>query len=302
MNTQAAAGRFIVRALSVLCVSAAFQAALTSPALAQAPAFSLNPMRQDVELAPGTEKTVAFEVKAGPSATGDRGRLVVTPTDWKVEEDGSLTFSKTESEPASASSWTDFSPAALTIEPGRTQLVRITVAVPSKTTPGTYRTGLFVQERAAATVPEGEVRAIFVRVRFVFLLFVVVTPASSQPDLVNVEMDTSTPSTRLICEMSNAGTRHVRPLIFWTLKRGAEAVGQGTLRATVLLPGAKLREPHSLDVVKLTPGGYEMSVKVDFQDGQPQQSMTRAFEVDPPAPSAPVTESVVETPPGQSKP
>jgi hypothetical protein len=45
-----------------------------------------------------------------------------------------------------------------------------------------------------------------------------------------------------------------------------------------------------------------MSVNVDFQDGQPQQSMTRAFAVDTPAPPAPVTEKVAETPPGPSKP
>jgi hypothetical protein len=259
-------------------------------------------MRQDVELAPGTEKTVAFEVKAGSSATGDRGRLIVSLTDWRVEEDGALTFSKTESEPASASSWIDFSPAALTIEPGRTQLVRVTIAVPPKTAPGTYGTALFVQERAAATAPEDGVRAIFVRVRFAYVLFVVVTPASPQPDLVNVEMDTSTPSPHLICEMTNAGTRHVRPLIFWTLKRGAQALGQGTLRGTVLLPGAKLREPHSLEGVKLTPGSYEMSVNVDFQDGQPQQSMTRAFEVTPPAPPTLVTEKVADPPQGPPKP
>ena len=273
MNTQSA-GRFIRPALRVFWMSAAFQAALVCPVLAQAPAFSISPMRQDVELGPGAEKTVAFEVKAGPSATGDRGRLVVTPTDWRVEEDGALTFSETKSEPASASSWIDFSPAALTIEPGRTQLIRITVAVPPGTAPGTYRTALFVQERPAATAPEGEVRAIFVRVRFVYLLYVVVTPATSQPDLVNVEIDTSTSSPRLICEMTNAGNRHARPLIFWTLKRGAQALGQGTLHAAVVLPGAKVREPHSLEGFNLTPGSYEMSVNVDFQDGRPQQAMT----------------------------
>jgi hypothetical protein len=286
----------------VLWVSAAFHAALIDPALAQAPAFSINPMRQDVELAPGTEKTVAFEIKAGPSASGDRGRLVITAANWNVEEDGALTFSKTESEPSSASSWIDFSPAALTIESGRTQLVRITIAVPPKTPPGTYRSALFVQERAAAAAPEREVRAIFVRVRFAFLLFVVVTPASSEPDLVNVEIDTSAPRPRLICEMTNAGNLHARPLIFWTLKRGAQALGQGTLRGTVLLPGAKLREPHSLEGVNLTPGSYEMSVNVDFQDGKPQQSMTRAFEMTPPAPPVLVTEKVGEAPQGTPKP
>jgi hypothetical protein len=45
-----------------------------------------------------------------------------------------------------------------------------------------------------------------------------------------------------------------------------------------------------------------MSVNVDFQDGRPQQAMTRAFEVNAPAAPAPVTEKVVETPPGPPKP
>ena len=280
---------FVGKLLTTLSVGAAFHAALIIPVRGQAPGFSLTPMRMDVEIKPGTEKTVSFEVKAGPSATAEQGRLEVIPTDWGIQEDGSITFAKPASEKRSASPWIAFSPAALTIQSGRSQLVRITVTVPEGTAPGTYWSGLFVQERGAATPPEGEVRAIFVRVRYAFILNVIVSPASAQPELVNVEVDTSGPHPSLTCEMTNTGNRHVRPVIFWTIRRNSVVEAQGKRQNTVLLPFATIREPHTLDEVTLTPGSYEVSVNVDFQDGKPQQSMTRTFEVAPPEPPVPIT-------------
>lgn len=301
MNTRRL-GSLISNLLIALWLGVASYATLTNPALGQAPAFSLNPMRMDVELGPGTEKTVSFEVKAGASSSAEQGHLVLSVSDWAVLEDGSLAFSKAASEKRSASSWITFSPSALTIQPGRSQLVRITVAVPENTAPGSYWTALFVQERAPATPPEGDVRAIFVRVRFAFLLYVVVSPAHSDPQLVNVEMDTGGGHPKLICEMTNDGNRHVRPLIFWELKRLSKTDAQGKLRNTALQPFATLREPHSLDEVTLTPGSYEILVNVDFQDGKPLQSMTRPFEVPPPEPSVSGTVEYPDSKTGSSRP
>src|SRR5580698_8358440 len=121
--------------------------ALLSPLLAQTPAFSIYPMRVELEVSPGGEKTAAFEIRAAPSPTPERGRLVVSLTDWKIREDGSVTYAEPGSTERSASPWIIFSPSALSTEPGRSQLVRITVKVPEDTQPGVYRSGLFIQER-----------------------------------------------------------------------------------------------------------------------------------------------------------
>jgi hypothetical protein len=281
----------------LLILSVAVYAALPRPLLCQTPAFSLNPGKMEIEVNPGTEKTAAFEIAAASAPVPERGRIMVSQTDWTIMEDGSLTFNPPgSSEKPSATSWITFSPSAFTLEAARTQLVRITVKVPEKTPPGVYRTGLFVQERPSAAPPDPGLRVINVRVRYVFLLYVLVPPISSHAELVNVEADTSNGPPRLICEMKNTGNRHARPLVFWNIRRDGAAVAEarGKAEATVLLPDATLREAYSLQYLTLAPGRYQASVFVDFQDGQPQQSMSRDFEVLAPSPAAP--EPIVKEP------
>lgn len=273
----------------------------------QSPAFSINPMRMEMEVSPGTEKTVAFEVKAAASPLPERGRVVLSLTDWSIREDGTASYLEAGSSERSASSWITFSPAALTTEPGRTQLVRITANVPEKTAPGVYRTALFVQDRPDAAPPTPGERAIHIRVRFAFTLYVIVPPVSAHPELVNIEMDTSQGPPRLICEMKNTGSRHTRPLLLWSIrpKTSTQIAAKGKIEATVLLPVSSYREPHTLQRDPLSPGGYEVLVLADFQDGQPLQSMSRTFEVTagapPPQlelpPAVPKTTAPENTPP-----
>jgi fimbrial chaperone protein len=266
----------------VIIMAVCVQANLVSALLAQAPSFSIYPMRIELEASPGVEKTTAFEIKAAPSLAPERGRLVLSLTDWQIREDGSVTYAEPGSTERSASPWIIFSPSALTTEPGRSQLVRITVKVPEKTQPGVYRSGLFIQERPPATPPGSQERVINLRVRYEFTLYVIVAPVSARPELVTVEVDGNGHPPSLVCEMKNSGNGYVRPLVSWNIRRRgptAEAATKGRRDATVLLPYSTLREAYSLQNLIPTPGAYDITVIVDFQDGQPQQSMTRPFEV-----------------------
>jgi hypothetical protein len=259
--------------------------------LGQAPSFSISPMRMEMEVSPGTEKTAAFEIRAASSPQPERGRVVLSLTDWTIREDGSATYLEPGSSERSASSWITFSPSALTTEPGRTQLVRVTANVPAKTEPGVYRTALFIQDRPDSAPPAAGERAIHVRVRFAFTLYVIVPPVSAHPELVNIELDTSQGPPRLICEMKNTGSRHTRPLVMWSLRQDAstQVNAKGKIEATVLLPFSAFRQPYSLQRNPLAPGDYQLSVLVNFQDGQPLQSMTRAFKVAAPSGGEPPT-------------
>ncbi len=256
--------------------------------LGQAPSFSINPMRIEMEVSAGTERTAAFEIKAGNSSQPERGRVVLSITDWTIREDGSATYLQPGTSERSASSWITFSPAALTTEPGRTQLVRVTANVPATTEPGVYRAGIFVQDRPDAAPPKAGERVIHVRVRFAFTLYVIVPPVSAHPELVNIDVDTSEGPPRLICEMKNTGSGHTRPLLLWSIRpqETKQVTAKGKIEASVLLPFSGYRQPYSLQRNPLAPGGYEVSVLADFQDGQPLQSMSRGFQVSPPAPPA----------------
>ena len=111
----------------------------------------------------------------------------------------------------------------------------------------------------------------------------IVPPAASRPELVDLEVASRSGLLQLTCEMKNAGERHVRPLVMWSIRRaGAKEVdARGKLEATVLMPFSRVREPHALAHEVLPPGDYEVSVLVDFQDKQPLQSMTKTVSITP---------------------
>ena len=122
------------------CALAALLVALAPVrAHADSAGLGLNPGRAEVEVMPGEEKTVSFRIDSPPSEQPVRGHLMLSLTDWKINQDTSLTYVDPGSLPDSASSWVVFSPSSLSIDSGQSQLVRVTVRVPEGTTKGVYR-------------------------------------------------------------------------------------------------------------------------------------------------------------------
>lgn len=240
--------------------------------------MGLNPSRLELEIRPGQEKTTAFEIESPPSDVTVRGRLLLSVTDWDVNEDGSLSYVDPSTLTQSASSWVVFSPSAVTIASGQSHLVRVTVRAPKDAAPGVYRTALFVQERPpAAPVKKGQ-HLIYLRLRYVFTLYVIVPPIQKHAEIVDIHV---VENGQVLYEMKNAGTGHVRPLISMsvrdTQKTEAEAVHLRHYESIVLLPGNTLKQ--TLPIPGLAPGEYEVNVQADFQDGSALQSVSRTIRV-----------------------
>lgn len=271
--------------LPLLCAFALFvSAAHAQPAL-PAPSFSVNPMRMELEVAAGSEKTAVFEVATAPSERMERGRVLISPMDWNLNEEGKVHYAETTTEPNSASPWIQTSPSAITTEPGQNYPVRVTVRVPAATPPGVYRAGLFIQERPRVEAPKPNERVFHVRIRYASHIYVIVPPVFTKAELENVEAESSNGNVQVIARMKNEGTRHVRPLMNWRLLRADRSeLASGRRESTVILPRAVLREPFTISGAKPAPGTYEAVIEVDFQDGRPIQSMSRAFTVPMPAP------------------
>jgi hypothetical protein len=266
---------------TVLCGAILFSlAVLAAPGLAQSIAFDIRPSRLEAEVSPGTEKTVGFHVQTAATAAPSRETLVMESMDWTVSEDGSLNYSAPGTLKDSASLWMQFSPAAFALLPNMNQLVRITVTVPPNTPPGSYRTGMFVQERPPATPPDVKGPHVILRVRYAFFLYVIVPPAKAQAELTSIEVEIQGETVRLQYAMKNTGNLHTRPLVRWAVKNAqGEIVGtRGEHEATVLLPRSTMRESVRF-AAPLPPGTYQLAVLVDFGDGEPLQSMTRSFDV-----------------------
>jgi hypothetical protein len=249
---------------------------------AQSIAFDIRPSKMEVEVNPGTEKTVGFRVQTAAKAGPSRETVILEPTDWNIAEDGSLNYMPPGTGPDSATSWLQTAPTAFALLPAMNQLVRITIAVPANAAPGVYRSGVFVQERPPATPPDLKSPSMVLRVRYVFLLYVIVPPAKAKAELMSIDVATGGQTGRLQYAMKNTGNLHVRPLVRWVVKdaQGKMASTPGEHDATVLLPKSTLREFFEFPAA-LPPGAYEIAVLVNFRDGEPLQSMTRSFDVPP---------------------
>src|SRR5438034_1135997 len=134
-------------AFAVTAVALIFATAANS----QTAGLGIHPGRLEIQMQPGTQKTVSFEIESPPADQPVSGRLLLSLTDWNIKQDGSLEFFEAGSQAISSAKWIEFSPSALTISSGRKQMVRVTVTLPPDVKSGEYRTGMFIQERPPAT-------------------------------------------------------------------------------------------------------------------------------------------------------
>jgi P pilus assembly chaperone PapD len=256
--------------------------------------LGLNPGRLEVEINPGGEKTVAFRIESPPSDPPVQGRLMLSVTDWNIDEQANVSYADPGSQPNSASPWIIFSPGAFSISSGETQLVRVTAKVPDAARPGVYRTGIFVQERSpAAPVSSGE-RVLYIRFRYVFTLYVIVPPVAGKGELEDVRIVSDREGVALLYTLKNLGSRHVRPRLGWAIRDGEqrEILSAKNKEATVLLPFATMtvRVPIA---ESLLPGQYELDAQVDFNDGGFVHAIKRSVQV-PAGPDKPGLASAIK--------
>jgi hypothetical protein len=271
-------GKFLILVGAVLT--------LVPPAFSQAGGtggMGLNPARVEVEMKPGEERTVSFDIEAPPSDVRVQGRLLLSLTDWTVNDDGSMRFADVGTLPQSASEWTVFSPSAVSISSGQTQLVRVTVRVPKTTKPGVYRAGIFVQERPPAAAPGAGQHVVYLRFRYVFSMYVIVQPVARAAELIGVGLDKGKDGWNITYDVHNIGSRHLRPLVSWSIanSEGKEVAAAKRQESMVLLPQHNLRQAIPVEL-PLPSGEYEVYAEVDFQDGRPLQAMRRKISLDEP--------------------
>lgn len=252
----------------------------TAPVFGQTGGVGLNPARREVEILPGSERTVAFRIEPAPSQAPVQGRILLSPTDWTISEHGTVSYTEPGTTPDSASSWMTFSPSALTISSGQSETVRVTVKVPELAKPGVYRTAIFIQERPPATPPAPGQYVLYVRFRYVFTLYVIVPPVSAAAEFLNVHLDAA--SSEVLLEMTNTGALHLRPRFSWSIHAagGTEISAARAQESMVLLPGSSLTQRSSIPNV-LPAGRYEVVAQVDFNNGRPAQVIRRQVEILP---------------------
>jgi P pilus assembly chaperone PapD len=269
-------GNFMIVPLALLL------AALCRPGdcPAQTAGLGLNPAKLEVEIHPGVEKTVGFRIESPPSDKPVRGRLMLSLTDWTVDGQANATYADPGTLANSASPWIIFSPAAISITSGDSCLVRVTVTVPESTPPGVYRSAIFVQERPPATPPNPGEYLLYFRFRYVFTLYVIVPPVAGRGELLDVRMESDREGVKLVYEIKNAGSRHVRPRVSWSVRDAdqQEILSARNKETPVLLPFAAMTVRFPVAEYLLS-GQYQLEAQVDFNDGGSVQAMKRTVNL-----------------------
>lgn len=268
--------------MSRMLVAAVLFASLGVPSMAaaQAGGLGLRPMRLELELTPGAERTMSFTIESPPAENAVRGRLLLTLGDWRLAEDTSVSYHEPGTQPNSAAPWLVLSSGDLSIASGQQRLVRVTARVPEGAKPGVYTSSIFVQERPPAETPVVGDQRFYFRFRYVVTVYLIVTPVSAKGEVADAQLlNAAGGAPRLSARLTNAGTRHLRPTISWLVRsRDGEAVSVRNVEATVLLPDMSLTETLPL-AEALPPGEYELEVQVDFHDGRPIQAVQRTVVV-----------------------
>ena len=245
-----------------------------TPADAQTPGakgdgIALAPARFELTMTPGSETTVVVNLDYHTSsAAAPAYRLLASLNDWDINEQGELSFSKAGSRPNSASPWIIYSPAEVTVQPGQTHSIRVTVSVPKDAAPGDHLAALVVEQRPDTIKLNRNARQMLMRFRMASMFYITVPQATRRGSLVNLQAAVDPQGVVVTPTLKNEGNSMVRPISSVTVvDAGGRTVAEIPENESLpLLGGATLSSPLLIEK-RLAPGVYTVKYRVDFQDG-----------------------------------
>lgn len=263
--------------LLLVCLSA------SQPALAQSQAvpgnaqaatpsgdgIALAPARFELEMTPGSETTVVVNLDYHTSqANAQHYRLVASLNDWDINQKGELGFYKAGTQPKSASPWIIYSPAEVTVQPGRTHSIRVTISVPKDATPGDHLSALIVEQRPDTIKLNRNARQMVMRFRMAAMFYIIVPQATRRGTLENLQAAVNAKGIVITPTLKNEGNSVVRPIssIKVVDASGRTIAELPESESLPVLGGATLSHPVVIEKT-LAPGTYTVRYRVDFQDG-----------------------------------
>ncbi len=231
--------------------------------------FGISPMKKEVVIPAGTEKT--FPVSAN-YATGDDPenkalplRMVARMMDWTINPDDSIKVSAVNTLPRSAASWVVYSPAEFIVQPNSSQMLRFTVSVPKETLPGDYYFAVYVEDRNPPPPPKPGERLLNVRFRFFSLIYIMVPDLTQDGELENLlaKIENGTPI--ISPKLKNKGNSHLRPSHSFEIRNEADrVVAEMPMQEWHDILSDKSMELRLPVQTELPAGKYKVVYKVDF--------------------------------------
>lgn len=265
----------LLHLLLLVCLCATQPAlAQNSSGKAQTPAstdngIALAPARFELEMTPGSETTVVVNLDYHTSqANAQPYRLVASLNDWDINRKGELGFFKASTQPKSAAPWIIYSPAEVTVQPGQTHSIRVTISVPKDAAPGDHLAALIIEQRPDTIKLNRNARQMVMRFRMASMFYITVPQATRRGTLTNLQAAIGAKGIIVTPTLKNEGNSVVRPI--FSIKvvdaSGHTIAELPESESLPLLGGSEMSQPFTIEKT-LPPGVYTVKYRVDFQDG-----------------------------------
>jgi hypothetical protein len=249
----------------LVCTFAAILCGLgTSQAHGQT--LGITPALVDAKVKRGATYSQAFTIS---NNTGARLRLRCSVSDFWYGEHNERIDALPGTQPRSASTWVQFSPAEQVIEPNSSAVVNAVITIPQTAAGGYYTVPIFETEAADATLAAtiGKTATAAVMIRFRGLLLLTTEDATEYNlEVMNgrITPPTSSSELRMELDLRNRSTAHIRVHgMFAIVDPAGKLAGRGKVEEKRYLPGQ--RDTLKADWAgQLAPGRYTTIVTLTY--------------------------------------
>ena len=273
------------RSLAMICVTlwlcgigaATALAAPAQPAAVAAisPAFVLSPAIKDANVSTsgshflfnasqGTTRTESIRVMN----TGNQsGAVKLYAVDATSTATGDLAFQTAAAPKIDVGAWVTLDAAQLTLAPGQSQVIGMTLTVPSGATAGQHEGGIVAENLTTQTATDSTHLKVTVVHEFIMRVDVDLPGTLFERlEITGVTMGGSSGYQAILVGLKNSGTQIVAGSGTVVVSQASTVLQQLTFAFSTLLPGAAIQYPLNVQKKALAVGDYTAAVTVKYGD------------------------------------
>jgi hypothetical protein len=233
--------------------------------------IAISPSRIELPMMPGTEKTVVVNlIYSSDTGKGQPTRVLAYLGDWTITKQGKIDFYPAGSRSNSASPWLVYSPTEVTVVPGRSHPIRVTVSVPKDAAPGEHVAALFVEPRPDDIKFEQNRKQVRVKFRLAAVFYVMVPTLTQDASLENLKAEATEKALIVTPRLRNKGNTHVRPIYAIKLldQSGVTVAECPETESLPVLADSETEIPLVMEKT-LPAGNYSVRYRVKFSENGP---------------------------------
>jgi P pilus assembly chaperone PapD len=249
---------------------------LTASGTAAAFGIGLTPSTIELEVQPGSHHRQILKVK---NFNPDKAiQLTVSIADWTLDDNGDVKLLPPDESARSASSWVNFSPSVIILEPNTTQQIIVDINAPLALDKiGDHRTSVIL----STVLPSKQLRAgkqgVWNRYQMATLFYANVKPGKSAPQISQalLSLNDKKSAQSVAFKITNSGDRHTRLKGSIQLQNSQDIIlSENPFEAVILNNQSRLFNTDFF-TNKLTPGLYNVIFNISGEGHNLQTSHNR---------------------------